>query len=98
MSIYAWPEDCSVRIGTTEPSVWPELLSIWHHLANTTEHPEEHAITPSAAATSAEVHGDSVDFNVHNDEEEPFIALTLSLAKFTRNLVADVPSNQSSAL
>lgn len=73
-------------LGSNQPSIWPSLRKLWRDLAR----------AQLTFWDGDEDEGEDEQGNEKRKQQDLRILCT-SLAKFTRNLVADVPSNQSMA-
>ncbi|KAF9499413.1 hypothetical protein BDN71DRAFT_179860 [Pleurotus eryngii] len=73
-------------LGSNQPSIWPSLRKLWRDLAR-------------AQLTFWDGDEDEGEDEQGNEKrkQQDLRVLCTSLAKFTRNLVADVPSNQNMA-
>ncbi|KAL1747910.1 spinocerebellar ataxia type 10 protein domain-containing protein [Schizophyllum fasciatum] len=81
----ALASDIELRLGIgADPAVWPVLRTLWRRLSD--------AQTALLEARDEDEDGDGDD-----DEARHLRRATLSLARFTRNLVAAVPQNQDRA-
>ncbi|KAF4593301.1 hypothetical protein EYR38_009015 [Pleurotus pulmonarius] len=73
-------------LGSDQPSIWPNLRKLWRDLAR----------AQLTFWDGDEDEGEDQQGN-ENRKQQDLRVLCTSLAKFTRNLVADVPSNQNMA-
>jgi ataxin-10 len=83
----ALTDQCRQRVGASNPTIWPNLRRLWRDLA--------HAQLTywDTNDSEGEQAGDG-----DTNKERALRAICASLAKFTRNLVADVQENQNAAL